>query len=68
MTARTMMPPGRDAFEVIRDFNAAAKRLATISADWQQFQFRAGDLIDAASTVEGLRALLGELRVLEGSE
>jgi hypothetical protein len=68
MTARTMRPPGRDAFEIIRDFNAAAKRLATISADWQKFEFRAGDLIDAASTVEGLRALLGELRVLEGSE
>jgi hypothetical protein len=68
MTARTMRPPGRDAYEVIRDFNAAANRLATISADWKQGQFRAGDLIDAASTVEGLRALLAELRVLEGGE
>ena len=68
MTARTMLPIPRGAYEIIRDFTAAAERLNRIAIDWRQSQFRAGDLSDAASTIEGMRALLGELRVLEGGE
>jgi hypothetical protein len=57
-----MAPAPRGAYEVVQDFTAATERLARIAADWRQSQFRAGDLSDAAHTLEGLARLLAELR------
>lgn len=62
MTGRTEAAPGRDAFAIVCDFAAASGRLKAMGADWQQGQFKAGDLSDANATIEGLRALLIELR------
>ena len=62
MTARTMAPANRGAYEIVLDFAAATERLSRIAADWRQSQFRAGDLSDAAHTLEGLARLLAELR------
>ena len=62
MTARAMPAPGRDAFAIVCDFSAASGRLNAMAADWQQGQFRAGDTTDANNLLEGLRALLAELR------
>lgn len=62
MTARNEHLPGRDAPGIINDFSAAASRIARIGDDWMCGLFRAGDLADANAAVEGLRALLIELR------
>lgn len=62
MTARTMAPASRGAYEIVQDFAAATERLTRIASDWRQSQFRAGDLSDAAHTLEGLARLLAELR------
>lgn len=52
----------RDAYTILRDFADASGRLSNIAKDWREGQFRRGDLTDAANTIEGLRALLVELR------
>lgn len=61
-----MSAPSRGAFEIVRDFAAGAERLHGIATDWREGQFRAGDMSNTENTVEGLRALLRELRVSEG--
>ena len=62
MTARTMPPASRGAYEIVQDFASGTERLVRIAADWRQSRFRAGDLSDAAHTLEGLARLLAELR------
>jgi hypothetical protein len=62
-TVTIHQPPQRGAYEIVRDFTAAAEHLTTIAADWRQFQFRTNDLVTADNTLAGLRALLAELRV-----
>lgn len=63
-----MSAPVRGAFEIIRDFAAASGRLHAVASDWRASQFKTSDLTDAANTVEGLRALLCELRAGESGE
>ena len=62
MTALT-----RGAFEIVRDFAAASSRLNNMARDWTQGQFKAGDKTDANNLLEGLRALLAELRTQEAN-
>lgn len=52
----------RDAYTIISQFDEAAAKLSNTAKDWRAGQFRRGDLTDAANTIEGLRALLVELR------
>jgi hypothetical protein len=57
-----MTAPGRDAYAIVADFSAASSRLAAMAGDWLAGQYKATDVSDANTTVEGLRSLLVELR------
>lgn len=63
MTAAPITPPAeRQAFAIVLEFGAAADRLAAMANDWRQGQFRKTDTTTAANAIEGMRALLAELR------
>lgn len=65
MTARTMAPATRGAYEIVQDFAAASARLDGMAREWKGGQFKASDKSDASNLVEGLARLLTELRNAE---
>lgn len=52
----------RDAYAIVCHFDEVARMLSNTAKNWRAGQFRRSDLTDAANTIEGLRALLVELR------
>jgi hypothetical protein len=67
MTARTMAPASRGAYEIVQDFAAASGRLNDMARDWTAGQFKASDKSDASNLLEGLARLLTELRTSEAN-
>jgi hypothetical protein len=61
MNAQTLASP-REPGAILADFAAGADRLTAIAGDWQQRQFKPGDLAGADSVLRGLGHCLAELR------